>query len=110
VTVTDPNVIDVVGVDRQTGEVVLTLCDHLDWDDTEGHLIILQEKLNRYVTFVEAGQLAEEYGAAKGRRVRIEVALKYAPSTGGKAFLAQAERIITSAGIGMVWRASPTTS
>ena len=104
-TVSDPNVIDIVGVDRQTGEVVLTLCDHLDWNDSEGHLTMLQEKLNRYLTIVESGELAESF-PAKDRQVRIDVAFMHPPSNAAKDFLWQAERIIATAGCRLTWRIS----
>ncbi len=37
-------IVDVIHIDSQTGEVVLTIMDHLDWTDSNGgHLFLLQE-------------------------------------------------------------------
>lgn len=36
------DVIDAIVVDKETGQVVLTISDHLEWGDD--HLLLLQEK------------------------------------------------------------------
>jgi hypothetical protein len=105
VAVDNPDVIDVVSTTRANGEVVLTIADHLEWDDE--HLLVLQVKINRYVEFIEGGQLAEEYPNAKpGVPVRIEVACKYPPSIEGLRFLNLAKDAIQSAGWGLTWSVS----
>jgi hypothetical protein len=39
--------IDFVNIEKASGDVLLTISDHLDWDETERqHLILLQGKLN----------------------------------------------------------------
>jgi hypothetical protein len=45
-------VIDAIGVEAATGKVVLTVSDHLDWLDEEGHERKLQEKLNTCLSFI----------------------------------------------------------
>jgi hypothetical protein len=37
--------------------VRLVIADHLDWADFEGHALLVQEKVNCYIAFVESGQL-----------------------------------------------------
>lgn len=102
--VDNPDVIDIVSTTRETGEVVLTIADHLRWDDD--HLVVLQAKINRYLEFIEGGQLAEEYPNAKpGVPVRIDVACKYRPSTNGLRFLELARETIEAAGWGFTWSA-----
>lgn len=39
----------------------LTISDHLDWIDESEHLNYLQNKLNVYVSFIQSGQLNQEY-------------------------------------------------
>jgi hypothetical protein len=46
-------VIDRVGVEADTGRVVLTVVDEMDWSDDQRHLLALQQKLNTYLSFVE---------------------------------------------------------
>ena len=39
--------IDFVNIEKASGDVLLTISDHLDWDETERQrLILLQGKLN----------------------------------------------------------------
>ncbi|MDB5309776.1 MAG: hypothetical protein JWO38_3978 [Gemmataceae bacterium] len=102
--VDNPNVIDFIGTAQSSGQVALTIADHLPWDEANEHLGILQAKINRYLEFIESGQLAEEYPNAKpGVLVRIEVVCKYQPSRGGERFLDLARREIKTAGWGFSW-------
>src|SRR5437868_4393947 len=97
-TVEQSDVIDIVSIDP-AGCVVLTISDHLDWSDTASHLLILQTKLNRYLAFVESGEILESYSDAKDRKVAVKVAFKFKPNTGGEGFLVKAKQIVESAGM-----------
>ena len=97
-SVEQPDVVDVISTDKQTGHVVLTISDHLDWSDTTNHQIILQTKLNRYLAFIESGEILTRYRGAKGRPVAIKVVFKFRPDQGGWNFLAKAKAVIESAG------------
>jgi hypothetical protein len=44
-SVEDKTVIDIITTDKQ-GMLVLTISDHLEWDDENGHLLLLQDKIN----------------------------------------------------------------
>jgi hypothetical protein len=96
--VDQPKVVDLIGVDIATGEVVLTISDHLDWRDGQEHLLALQEKLNTYLAFVESGELVESYPEAKERAVGIKVLFKFRPDRLGLQFLEGAKEAIQSAG------------
>ncbi len=96
----DPKIIDIIGLEDATDEVVLTISDHLDWDDTREHQQLLQDKLNKYLAFIESGELYEKYPKAKGRRPRIDVVFKYKPDIEGFSFLSKVKPIIENAGYG----------
>ena len=83
-SVEDVETVDAIGVDRQSGDVILTIADHLAWDDDHYHLTTLQEKLNTYIAFVESGELVRVYPDAKDRNVMIDVVAqhKYPPIAG----------------------------
>jgi hypothetical protein len=98
VSVEQTNVIDVISTDRKSGHVVLTITDHLDWTDGIGHQKMLQEKLNRYLAFVEGGELVDRYPDLKGRPIAFKVVFKFSPDAAAQAFLAKAKQIIESAG------------
>ncbi len=100
-SVEQTDVVDVVSVDARTDCVVLTITDHLDWNDSVGHQTVLQKKFNAYLAFVESGEILERYPEAKGRRVSFHVVFKYKPDDEGKKFLARARQVIESAGFSM---------
>ena len=102
-SVDQPNVVDAIGI-AQNGEVVLTAFDHREWDEANEHLVLLQDKLNTYLAFVEGGQLLEEYPDATGRPVRIDVVCRCAPSTTAEQFLGAAEAVCANAGLLFSWR------
>ena len=52
------------------------------WDDSE-HLLLLQEKLNSYLAFIESGEIYESYPRAMGRQLVIDLVLKHSPSVEG---------------------------
>lgn len=67
------NVIDFVSIDFESRELVLTISDHLDWTEQEEHVWLLQEKINRYLAYVESGEILEKVPDAADRRIRIAV-------------------------------------
>lgn len=109
-TVEELKVIDAVGVEEASGEVVLLISDHLDWEDEKGHLAILKDKLNSYLAFIESEELLAKYPRAIGRRARIEVVFRAQPPRGALAFLEAAHDTVQAAGIGLRWRMSSSAS
>jgi len=97
-SVDQTDVVDIVGIDRETGRVVLTISDHLDWSDSIRHQSILQNKLNTYLAFVESGEILQQYPKAKDRPVVFEVVFQFPPDESGRAFLGRARQVIESAG------------
>jgi hypothetical protein len=80
-TVEEMDKIDRVAFNRQNGDVLLVISDHLDWDESEGeHLLALQGKLNTYLEFVESGQLYTEHPRAIGERIIFYVVGKFSLS------------------------------
>jgi len=102
--VDNPNVIDAVGVLPAENQVVLTIFDHLEWNDADNHLLTLQAKINRYLAFIESGELLEKYTAAADRQMRVDVCCQYAPSSDGERFLERARIVVEGAGFLLSWR------
>jgi hypothetical protein len=101
VSIEQTDVVDLVSTDRVTGQVVLTISDHLDWCDSTAHQTLLQSKLNRYLAFVESGEILESYPAAKDRPITLKVVFQFPPDEAGHAFLAKVRPIIESAGFSL---------
>lgn len=96
--------VDLLSVEKESGDVVLTVSDHLDWQDSIAHQQILQAKLSTYLAFVEGGQLLAEKPEAKGRRITFTVVLKFPPDRDGQAFLERAAEVIRVAGFAFNWK------
>jgi len=101
VSVDQLDVVDIISIDKQTGHVVLTISDHLDWTDSIAHQTALQAKFNRYLAFVESGEILTRYPDAKERPVTIKVVFKHKPDAEGRQFLRRAMSIIESAGFSL---------
>ena len=77
-SVDETNKIDFVSLAKDGSCVRLTIADHLDWEIEEGeHLLLLQEKLNTYLYFIESRKLVETYPQADGLPVVIRIAGKF---------------------------------
>jgi hypothetical protein len=70
--------IDFVNIEKTSGDVLLTISDHLDWDETERqHLVLLQGKLNTYLRFIESGELYQRYPETSERPIVIQIVSKF---------------------------------
>lgn len=112
----DANTVDYLGVEKGTGEVVLTLLDDCDWEDDIRHLSLLQAKVNRYFDFIESGEVYEQLLATTGREVpaktpvKISVLAKYTPSSEGNRFFEHVAQTARDAGIHFSYKLVPAES
>jgi len=99
----DTNKIDILFKDRE-GHAVLVIADHLDWEEfDEGeHLLLLQEKLNTYLAFVDGGQIVKVRPDLKGLPVVIQVDAMQAPSEKALQFYRVAGKAVADAGVSLV--------
>jgi hypothetical protein len=104
VTVAQKATIDWLGIEKGTGNVILTVVDDLDWSDETGHLLALQEKLNTYLAFIESGEIFERLTEDVGRTVprsapiMVSILAKYVLSDRAKAFVEHARARFHEAG------------
>jgi hypothetical protein len=70
--------IDFATIDKASGDLWLTTSDHLSWEENEdNHLVLLQNKLNAYLRFIESGEVFKKVPDAKGRNVVINLVGKF---------------------------------
>lgn len=100
----DTNTIDTIGTMRDSGEVILTLIDEQDWVNEEDHLVLLQDKINAYIRFVESGEVFESYPDARGRNVVIEIVGKCPLVDAAEAFVKRATEILQEANLELRFR------
>jgi len=107
-TVEDIDKIDFATIERKSGDVTLTISDHLEWDENEGeHLLVLQDKLNAYLYCIESGQLYAQLPKADGRKIVIQVVGKFALSEEASKFYRLAGKAIEDLGFSLRFRHSP---
>jgi len=102
-SINNPEVVDAIGIERDSDVVVLTICDHLDWYCAEEHLLALQDKINRYLGFVE-NELLDAYPLAMGRSIRLDVLFKFQPTECATQFLIKARLVAEEYGVMLYWR------
>jgi hypothetical protein len=102
-SVEQADIVDLVS-QAKNGDCVLTISDHLEWTADGSHLLVLQEKLNRYLAFIESGELVQRFPKYKGVPVRIQVRLKHWPDAIGQNFLQLARSSIEAAGFGFEYK------
>ena len=105
-TIENPEVVDAIGLERDSGVVVLTICDHLEWHSAKEHLHALQDKINRYLGFVENGELLDSYPLAADKPIRIDVVCKFQPTERATQFLEAARRVAEEYDLSFDWRVS----
>ena len=105
-SVCETRVIDAVGIEKQSGKVILTVSDHLEWNDD--HLPVLEAKLNAYIAFIESGELLDAYPAARARQPVIDVVCKYPPSEEAEEYFSKVKSVLRGAGVEFRYRLLPT--
>jgi hypothetical protein len=100
--------VDFVSIDDASGRVLLTISDHLDWDQDEGaHLLLLQEKINSYLRFIESGEINNKFPQARGRKVTINLVGQFPLSNQASAFFRRAQAAIQNAGFSLEFKLHP---
>lgn len=89
--------IDAIGTSAETGDVILSVIDGSEWSGE--HLLLLQEKLNTYLRFVESGEVYSVYPSALGKAIVIHVYWRVPPSRDAEAFLSKVTSIMEEAGL-----------
>ena len=102
-TVCDVETIDFASLDHPANDLILTISDHLDWGDTLGHLLALQNKINTYVMFVESGEVYTQWPLAVGRKIKFRVVGKYPLNDEAKEFYEFANETLRKIGLELLF-------
>jgi hypothetical protein len=74
-------VIDVIGEDPKTGDVVLVMNEPNEWIGSDDQLLELQERFNAYASFLLDGEMAEAHPELAGKPARIELRCTHMPDS-----------------------------
>jgi len=101
-TIEQTDKIDFIG-ENESGNIVLTVSDHLEWDKENEKLLLLQEKINSYLAFIESDEILEHYPNSKYKAYIINIVSKYKPTEEAEKFLNLAKETIIEAGFNLKW-------
>lgn len=96
-SIEEAQVIDIISTTKDGSSVTLTATDHLAWGG-KVHLMMIQEKLNSYLAFIESGEIFESYPDSKGKEININVICKHPPDVEGLKFLNLCKEAVENAG------------
>ena len=98
-TIEQTSTIDILAIDKATGNVKLVITDHRAWDtDSDEHLQLLQQKINTYLRFIESGEMLETRPDTRGRDVVIAIVGKHPLSEEAQEFFDAAQGVVKKAG------------
>ena len=91
--------IDFASIDKTSGDLWLTISDHLPWEGDEGnHLVLLENKLNSYLSFIESGEIFKTISDANGCSIVINLVGKFPLSQSAASFFGRARTAMEAAG------------
>jgi len=113
-SVMDEKIIDFAGLEKSEESrksLVLSIFDHLAWgEETDDvHLLMLQNKINDYLRFIEGGEIHENFKPDTYERIVIRVIAKYSFSSDCINFLNMSREVINDAGFELEWEVSSDT-
>jgi Family of unknown function (DUF6572) len=105
------NVIDLIGTNPTTNEVLLGISDHLEWANDEEsdneHMYLLQQKINSYLEFMESGEIYKRYPGAVGKRVTILVSGKFPMNREAFSFFEKVKEVVRRYGYDLQFQNLP---
>ncbi|WP_025130093.1 DUF6572 domain-containing protein [Pseudomonas sp. PH1b] len=103
-SITNPRVIDIWATPkREPDSVILIITDHLEWGgkaEQGEHLLMLQEKINTYIAFIESGEIYSEIPGAYGKYPIIRVLGLYELPEQAECFMGRVTETLNEVGIG----------
>lgn len=90
--------IDIVALNVEDKIVNLIMEDTADWNDARGHIDSIQEKILKYVAYVDQGKLVEDYPQVVGYQVIIKVIFQQAPNDQGLVYIKDAQKVLEDVG------------
>lgn len=86
-------------ISEKDNKIILTISDHLEWDDDNEHIYLLQEKINAYLMAIESGQINKSYPHSIEKKIAISVVLKYPPNKIGISFFNKVNEVLLNEGL-----------
>lgn len=98
-TIEQTGIVDLVSAPPQGEVAYLIVSDHLEWGRDDGmHCLLIQEKINEYLSFIEGETLLEARPDLSKKRLVLKVIGLHKPSEEGKIFYENLRGVLSSAG------------
>jgi hypothetical protein len=98
-TIEQTGVADIIAVSPSGDTASLIISDHLAWEDgNKKHMLLVQEKINEYLSFIESGALFDARPDLKGKRLIIKVIGLYKPPDDVMLFYEKVRDVLANAG------------
>lgn len=70
------DVIDALAASDDGSALIMVILDGMDWHDEHRHLILLQEKINNYIAYIESKQYTERYPSVTAIEINVKFLFK----------------------------------
>lgn len=94
--------IDTMNLEEGSSNVVLTISDEHDWESHKDHLLILQQKINAYLGFIEHKEYLKSNPEYHGKPFVIKIISKNEYPEIAKEFLQRVQGIIKPTGVKII--------
>jgi hypothetical protein len=107
-TVQQARTVDWLGIEKETGNIMLTVVDDLDCGSEDDHLLALQDKLNTYLAFIESEEVFDRLvdtvrrEVARTTPIKVSVLAKYPLTPKAESFIQHAKKTFHDAGFQLV--------
>ena len=102
-TIDEESKIDRIGTNNSEDIISLLISDHLEWT-VKDKLLMLQNKINAYLAYIESGEILKKYPQAKDCDIIIHLSSLHTPDVEGLDFLQLIKKVIVGAGFDFQWK------
>lgn len=88
------NVLDAIAYDEKNSKLIMLLSDGMDWHDEPRHLLLLRDKINHYIAYIESKQYLESYSNIE--QIEIQIRFLFKETDNCKKFLREVTKIIST--------------
>lgn len=92
------NTVDFIGIKNESSICTHTIVDSLEWNNEYEHLLLLQEKINSYLSFIEFGEIYITYLPSKDKVFELNIRFKNPITKNCEQFIQHASHIVSDAG------------
>lgn len=98
-SVVDNKTVDGLALTDDNNGIILLITDHVDWRDEYQHLVMLQEKINVYISFLEEKQYEDIYKGVNITYGIIEIHFLYSLTINAEKFLRSVQNQVAELGV-----------